>query len=194
MSDINAIVQRCCEGDLEAFAALFRCYQPRLYDLACTILRDEEMAADAVQDVYLAVFQKINSYQGDAAFETWLIAITVNQCRSRLRRRRVRQILSLESLRGTLLGRGKSTEAQVEERQQKDTLWQTVDRLEDRLRLPLILRYRHGLPAGEVAHVLDIPINRLYQQLYEGRQRLRLLLIQEHLLVNSPGSPEVESC
>ena len=193
MIDQQQLVQRCQDGDLEAFSLLFRKYRQRLYSLACTIVRDEETAADVVQDTFLATFQKIATFQGDAALETWLIAIAMNKCRSRLRRRKVRQIISLEALRGSLFSRDDPVETQVARQQQKTDLWNLVDALDDRLRLPLILRYQHDLSAGEVAQVLNRPVNRVYQQLYEGRQQLRRLLSlpeQAHL----PVPPKVESC
>jgi RNA polymerase sigma-70 factor (ECF subfamily) len=187
------LVQRCQDGDLEAFALLFRKYRQRLYGLACTIMRDEETAADVVQDTFLATFQKIASFQGVASLETWLIAIAVNKCRSRLRRHKVRQIISLEALRGSLFSHDDPVETQVAQQQQKNDLWHLVDTLDDRLRLPLILRYQHDLPAGEVAQVLNRPVNRVYQQLYEGRQQLRRLLrLQEQ--AHLPVPPKVESC
>ncbi len=193
MNDQQQLVQRCQDGDLEAFSLLFRKYRQRLYNLACTIMRNEETAADVVQDTFLATFQKIASFQEDASLETWLIAIAVNKCRSRLRRHKVRQIISLEALRGNLFSHDAPVETQIAQRQQKSDLWHLVDALDDRLRLPLILRYQHDLPAGEVAQVLNRPVNRVYQQLHEGRQQLRRLLsLQEQAPL--PVPPKVESC
>jgi len=96
MPDMQAVVRRCQEGQLDAFTTLFSHYQHHVYDLARAILRDEQAAEDAVQDTFLAVFQKIEGYKGDSTFETWLTAVAVNQCRMRLRKRKVRQALSLE--------------------------------------------------------------------------------------------------
>lgn len=193
MNDQQQLVQRCQDGDLEAFSLLFRKYRQRLYNLACTIMHNEETAADVVQDTFLATFQKIATFQGDASLETWLIAITVNKCRSRLRRHKVRQIISLEALRGNLFSHDDSVETQVAQQQQKTDLWHLVNTLDDRLRLPLLLRYQHDLPATEVAQVLNRPVNRVYQQLFEGRQHLRRLLsLQEQ--AHLPVPPKVESC
>ncbi len=100
MPDVPSLVARCQEGDLRAFAALFDHYQDQLFDLAYTILGEREAAKDAVQDTYLAVFQKIGGFRGDSAFETWLIAILVNRCRQTLRR-----TLSLENLAARWLPR-----------------------------------------------------------------------------------------
>jgi RNA polymerase sigma-70 factor (ECF subfamily) len=176
MQDIQSVVHRCQQGHLDAFTTLFSHYQDHVYDLACAILRDEPAAEDAVQDTFLAVFQKIESYKGDSTFETWLTAVAVNQCRMRLRRRKIRQALSLEHLTpGRLFrsgGKREDLSDVVHQRRQRQTLWEMVDQLNDRLRLPLILRYRYALPCAEIAVILDKRRSTIYQQLNEGRRCL----------------------
>lgn len=196
MADERQLITRCQQGDLHAFADLFNLYQDRLFDLACTILRDREAAKDAVQDTFLTVFQKIEGYRGDAAFETWLIAITVNECRQRLRRRKMRRFLSLESLTpGRLLsiGRQENNPANiVDERLQRQSLWQMVNHLEDRLRIPILLYYQYDMAGDEIADVLGVAIRTVYDRLHQGRKRLRLKQqIKEAGLADSLGE---EAC
>ena len=176
MKDIQAVVRQCQQGHLDAFTTLFNRYQNRVYDAAFAILRNEAAAEDAVQDTFLIVFKKINSFKGESAFETWLIAITVNQCRMRLRKQKLRHFLSIERLsRDRLFGtRGSSEEVAdiVQNRQRCQTLWDLVNQLDDRLRLPLILRYRYELHCGEIADILGRRQSTIYQQLHEGRKLL----------------------
>lgn len=182
MQNLNDVVRRCQQGQLDAFDSLLRHYLPMAYDLAVTILRDEMAAEDVVQDTFLAVFQKIDGYKGDAKFETWLTAIVVNRCRTRLRRRRIRQLLSLEYLTDRRLLRHHSHETElaavVHDRQRRALLWEMVDQLEDRLRLPLILHYRYDYPCATVAQILGKKRSTIYQLLNEGRRRLEQLARQ----------------
>lgn len=177
------MVSQCQEGHLDAFTALFNHCQNHVYDVACAILRNEAAAEDAVQDTFLAVFQKIGSYKGEASFETWLIAITINQCRMRLRKQKVRQFLSLERLSRERLfgsrGSGEGVADTVHQRQRRQTLWELVDQLDDRLRLPLILRYRYALPCGEIANILGRRQSTVYQHLHEGRKLLEKMAQQK---------------
>ncbi len=183
MLEDHALIQRCQEGDLDAFATLFQQHQQRIYNLARTILRHETDAEDVVQDTFLAVFRHIDAFKGDAAFTTWLTTIAVNQCRTRLRRHKLRRFLSLEWLNERQLAAAANPSGNpaslVAAGEEADTLWQLVDQLNDRLRLPLLLRYRYDFSAQEIANMLDANPNRIYQQLYEGRQRLRLLAQQQ---------------
>jgi RNA polymerase sigma-70 factor (ECF subfamily) len=188
--EIYAVVQRCQEGELEAFSTLFNHYRDNVYDLARTILRDGQAAEDAVQDTFLAVFQKIEGYKGDSTFETWLTAVTVNECRMRLRKRKIRRALSLEQLSpGRLFkagGKRKDLADVVQQRQERQTLWEMIDALNERLRLPLILRYRYALPCADIALVLDKKKSTIYQQLNEGRRELEKMA-QEFEMGESPA-------
>ena len=190
---LTQLITRCQQGDLEAFAALFRRFRQYVYDLACVIVRDTVAAQDAVQDTFLRVMEKIDTFAGDAAFETWLTAVTVNVCRSHLRRQKVRRFLSLENMQaGQLLQFGASTPNTahlVEDRLRRQSLWAMVNTLPDRLRLPLILRYRYALPCADIAGILDLKLGTVYQQLNEGRRQLEKLAVQEETAVNLSLAP-----
>ena len=180
------LVRRCQQGDLEAFAALFRHNRQYVYDLACVILRDNVAAHDAVQDTFLRVMEKIDTFAGEAAFETWLTAVAVNTCRTHLRRQKVRRFLSLEALSAAqlqLAAAVPSTAHLVEERLYRQSLWQMVNSLPDRLRLPLILRYRYAMSCADIGAVLGVKLGTVYQQLNEGRRQLAQLAAQQETAV-----------
>jgi RNA polymerase sigma-70 factor (ECF subfamily) len=183
MKDIQSVVRQCQQGHLDAFTTLFNHYQNRVYDLAGAIMHDDTDAEDVVQDTFLAVFQKIDGYKGQSKFDTWLTAIAVNKCRMRLRKRKIRQLLSLEQLTPSRLfrlsGRSDDISDIVHQRQRRQTLWDMVDQLNDRLRLPMILRYRYALACGDIAVILDMRKSTIYQQLNEGRRLLEKMAQQQ---------------
>lgn len=189
MQDIRQVVRLCQEGRLEAFDALFIHYQHRVFALACIILGDDMAAEDVVQDTFLAIFQKIDGFKGEASFETWLTAIAVNQCRMHHRRQKVRQFFSLEQLSPRRLfrlsGRQEDVSELVHGRQRRLALWGMVDQLDERLRLPMILRYRYALPCGEIAFILDRRTPTIYQQLNEGRRLLERMQQQQECSITA---------
>lgn len=195
MQDIKKVVHLCQEGHLDAFTTLFTHYQRHVYDLACAILRDNTAAEDVVQDTFLAVFQKIEGFKGESAFETWLTAITVNQCRMHLRKRNVRQFLSLEQLSPRRLfrlsGRQQDIDELVHNRQCRQDLWDMVNHLQDRLRLPMILRYRYALSCGDIAIILNKRTSTIYQQLNEGRRFLEEMQQQQESKIPSTITEQV---
>ncbi|MGD9099748.1 MAG: RNA polymerase sigma factor [Anaerolineae bacterium] len=177
MVKLEELVRRCQQGELAAFSKLFQGYQARVYRLAVAILRDEQDAEDAVQDVFVRVFERIRDYRGDSAFTTWLTAIVVNCCCDKLRRRKVRRALALDRLRGR--ASDQDLNEVVTRRQQRQTLWALVDRLDEKHRLPVILHYHEGLSCDEVARALNLRTSTVYSRLNTARVRLRAMLREQ---------------
>lgn len=191
--DLDRIIDRCQQGDTAVFDQLVNQYQARIYDLACFMVRDETAAHDIVQETFIRVYQRLHTFQGQSTFETWLIAIATNCSRDYLRRQRLRQTLSLEALTPRwlrrLAGRQEQPEQHFERTQQN--IWFWVDRLDERLRLVMLLRYRYELSCPEIGQVLGIATTTVYDRLGEGRQRLREMLQDEkdHVAVSIQQQP-----
>ena len=182
MQDTAQLVRCCQEGNLEAFSGLFRRYEKRVFELNLAILQNREEAKDALQDTFLQVFQYIDGYKAESAFETWITAIAVNCCRQRLRRRKIRQIFSLEYLTPRWLlhiSPQNSPVAELDAKQRRQSLWEMVSGLDDRLRIPLILHYQHEFSCAEIADMLGLKLGSVYQQLHQGRERLRQQVAQQ---------------
>ncbi|MCZ7625341.1 MAG: sigma-70 family RNA polymerase sigma factor [Candidatus Methylomirabilis sp.] len=81
------LVERIKGGDEAAFDALLGRYQERVYRLAMSMTRNREDAEEVLQDVFLAVYRKIESFESRSAFRTWLYRITVNAALMKLRSR-----------------------------------------------------------------------------------------------------------
>lgn len=196
MQDMQQVVRQCQEGHLDAFNTLFLHYQHRVNDLACIILRDDTAAEDVVQDTFLAVFQKIDRFAWASTFETWLTAIVVNQCRMHQRKQKIRQFLPLEQLSPKRLLRLSNRQQDVSDKvhkcQQYKTLWEMVDHLPERLRLPIILRYRYAFSCGEIAQILKRRTSTIYQHLNEGRRLLKQMQQQESSNLAAVTNPSIE--
>lgn len=82
------LVREAKGGTEAAFGILFRRYQQRMLYIASRILRNHEDAEDAVQQAFERAFLRLNDFQGDARFSTWLTRITINEALQLLRKRR----------------------------------------------------------------------------------------------------------
>jgi len=76
----TALIARAQEGDQDAFAVLVRTHQRQVYALALRMLRENEAAYEATQEVFLAAWQGLRGFKGKARFATWLYRITYHQC------------------------------------------------------------------------------------------------------------------
>lgn len=79
LADVEAVA-RAREGDHEAFRVLVERYQTRIFRLATRILRDEEMARDAVQEIFIKVYGALRKFERRSGFYTWLYRLAYNQC------------------------------------------------------------------------------------------------------------------
>ena len=173
-------LEQCREGDSLAIERLVQTHQRDVYRLALSILDDPDDADDATQEVFLSALRGLDSFRADASFTTWLFRITVNVCRSRLQRFKRRAMLK-QILQSLFHMRGDQTQPESEAVQNEaDTaLWQAVHALDEKHRIPIVLRYYHELPVTDIAEMLGVPVGTVHSRLNHARERLRSLLKEE---------------
>ena len=173
-------LEQCREGDSLAIEKMVRTYQRDVYRLALSILDDPDEAEDGTQETFLAALHALSSFREGAAFKTWLFSITINVCRSRLQRGknrgRLQQILqSLFHLRSE----AEHPEATAIQDESDAELWNAIRELDDKHRIPVVLRYYHDLPIADIATMLNLPPGTVHSRLNHARERLRALLKEE---------------
>lgn len=171
-------LRQCREGDPLAIERLVNTHQAEVYRLALSILDDPDDAEDAAQEVFVSALRSLDSFRGDSSFKTWLFSIAINVCRSRYRRDqsrgRLRQVLQ------SLFRRDQPhPESEAVRHEAESELWRAVRALDDKHRIPVILRYYHDLPVAEIAETLGIPVGTVHSRLNHARERLRARLREE---------------
>lgn len=94
--DENALIRSIGEGDQRAFEKLFHLYSKKTFQMAHRLLGNQHEAEEAVQEVFLTIFQKAKTFRGDSQFSTWLYRLAVNAALSRLRKQKRRKEISYE--------------------------------------------------------------------------------------------------
>jgi RNA polymerase sigma-70 factor (ECF subfamily) len=172
------LINLCRAGDEGAVETLVSQYQKSTFRLALSILEDPCEAEEAAQDALLAALGALDSYRGDASFNTWLHTITVNVCRSRLRKRQAWErlkntILTIFRTGGEALPPPEETAIQNEA---QAALWRAIHTLDEKHRLPIILRYYHDYSIAEIAQILSVNEGTIHSRLSIARDRLHSLL------------------
>lgn len=174
-SDLTLLLSNCTAGEPQAIAQFFAAYHLDVYRMALSILDDPSEADEAAQEALLRAIDRLPSYRGEASFSSWLYAITLNICRGRLRKQRVRQRLQ-QTLNG-LFGLGETRpihpEEQVIQNETESTLWQSIRSLPENLRLTITLRYYHALPISEIAQIMQVSQRTVHNRLVDAHRRLR---------------------
>lgn len=176
----RALVSAHLAGDPQAFDALVRLHQQRMWAVALRTLRDPEEAADAVQDACLSAFRSAATYRGEARVSTWLHRIVVNACLDRARRRAVRPTVPLPEQPPA------DPRDRLAERETGLEVEKALATLPDDQRLALVLVELEGLSVAEAAEVLQVPEGTVKSRCFRGRARLALQL--GHL--RNPDDPQ----
>lgn len=178
--DDEQLIRRTLDGQGEAFGQLIAKYQNRLYNGLVQILRSEPEAEDAVQDTFVLAFTKLDSFQGNSAFFTWLYRIGYNVAITRIRRRKKTVSLSGTEETGRLdfAGTGAAPSDQLERHEQAIQLTQAMDRLSEEHRAILVLREMEEMDYEAIGEVLELPIGTVRSRLHRAREQLREQLIK----------------
>ena len=91
-----ALVERARAGDVAAYDTLVRKYDRQIFRIAQHITQNREDAEDVMQDAFLKAYEKLDQFQGNSKFYTWLVRIAVNESLMRLRRRRTGKMVSID--------------------------------------------------------------------------------------------------
>jgi RNA polymerase sigma-70 factor, ECF subfamily len=184
LRDESRMIASILAGDAQLFHELIRPYERRVYAMALSFLRNEADAEDVTQEAFLKAFRNLASFRGDAKFGTWLISITLNEARSRIRRR---DAVKMESLDGPEDEEGHISPAQLTD--WKEIPSEALERKEIRhllhkavTALPLIyrevfqLRDIEQMSVNEAAAALGITISSVKVRLHRAR-----MMLQKHL-------------
>jgi len=173
----NDAIQLARLGDQAAFAVLVRRYQPMVYNLAFTCLRDAESAADATQEAFLRAWRGLTSFAGQAAFSTWLYTIAHRTCQTLAGKRR--PAIPLSEVPEPAADHASDPLMAVIRRQEADHLRELLMRLPAQARTALVLFHYHSCSYEEIARITGEPLGTVRTRLHRGRAALQRMLTAE---------------
>jgi RNA polymerase sigma-70 factor (ECF subfamily) len=167
----NLVVQ-AQGGDLDAFSELTAGRTNRLYAAARLILRDDERAADAVQDALLQAWLDLRGLRDPERFDAWIHRLLVRACYRAAKRHRSSEVVEI-----ALTSRADSTSPDAQhELAIRDQLERGFRRLSPDQRAVIVLHHYLGLSLVESAEVLAIPLGTMQSRLSRATQAMRAAL------------------
>jgi RNA polymerase sigma-70 factor, ECF subfamily len=189
------LIARIIAGETDLFHELIRPYERMVYLSILTMLRNDQEAEDAAQEVMINAFRHLKSFRGDAKFSTWLVTIAMNEARQRLRKSRAAQLESLDEGKEDREGdftpavltdwREIPSEA-LEKKEMRLKLREAVEQLPPIYREVLVLRDLEELNQEETASALGINISLVKVRLHRARMMLQKMLAP-YLLTAAPA-------
>lgn len=172
------------QGDPNAFEIIYQSHAARVFAICLRMLRDPADAEDLLQQVFLQLFRKIQTFRGASAFSTWLHRLTVNMVLMHLRGKK-REIVSLdEKLRNDdnddkdsrPFSQIPAPDLRLAGLVDRITIQGALDKLPDGYRQIFVLHDVQGFKHSEIAGILGHCVGTSKSQLHKARKRLRELL------------------
>jgi len=176
-----ALVGRVREGDIAAYDTLVRKYERQIFRIAQHITQNREDAEDVMQDAFLKAYEKLDQFQGNSKFYTWLVRIAVNESLMRLRKRRTGKMVSIDEDMQTEEGSmprdfadwAPDPEQNYNHAELAEILRKTIQGLPHAFRVVFALRDVEGLSTEETAEMLGLSVPAVKSRLLRARLQLR---------------------
>ncbi|MDQ7097017.1 sigma-70 family RNA polymerase sigma factor [Desulfosporosinus sp. PR] len=166
------LIRRCQIQDEAAFAELYQQHVQFAYGTALILVRNPNIAADVCQEAFLRAFKNINRFREGESFRAWFYRIVVNEA-MRLTRRMKRWPIPTDKIPNSLSPSAHNPEFVALSKEQGIEIWELVQRLPVKLRVPLVLRYYSDLSEEEIANTLHIALGTVKSRLNRAREGLR---------------------
>ena len=172
--DASALIERCRDGDELAWESLVRRYQGRVYSVTLHYLRHGDEARDAAQEVFLRVYEKLDTFHGDAGFLPWLLRLARNVSIDRLRRKAARPpVDDLVVEEGVeIAANAPDAEEQLGRHARRRLLFRAVAGMTDQHREVILLHEIQGLKLEQIAEMLGLPLGTVKSR--SNRARIEL--------------------
>lgn len=182
------LVKASKQGDQDAFAILVRQHQRRVFNLSLRLVHDYDEASEITQEAFLAAWQGLPAFRGEARFSTWLYRIAyhcgLRQLEKRNREGALHEAIQVEQ-NASMRGQESDLEDMVEKHEQQALLRVSLAQLPARYRLILILRDFQEMTYQEMASKLALPIGTIKTHLFRARHLLKQRVLA--LMLENPG-------
>ena len=174
----SQLIDQALQGDRLAFTQLVEMYQERLFASMLQVTGSPDEAEEVVQEAFIRVFVKLDTFQRNSQFFTWLYRIAFNSALTRQRRKRAR--VSLDYCRDNagleVTDQSDGVDEPMLRRERVTMVRQAMQTLTDEHRSILILREMEEHSYEDIAEILEISIGTVRSRLSRARRQLKIAL------------------
>lgn len=172
LEDDFSLIKRFIDGDETTFRMLVQRHKDKVRNITYSTLGSSDEVDDISQDVFITVYKNLHRFRFESQFSTWLYRITVNKCKDYLRKKKIRSIF--------LTVKEEDDEPTYNSIQENkdivDIVRKAVQRLPDKLRIPLVLKDFEGMSYQEIAEIVNCELGTVKSRIFRAREGLREIL------------------
>jgi RNA polymerase sigma-70 factor, ECF subfamily len=182
------MISRILAGERDLFYDLIKPCERAVFLTAYSVLKSEADAEEVVQEAALKAYKALGSFRGEAKFSTWLVKITLNEARMKLRRSRSEPEVSLEDFvdngdsdytPAVLTDWREIPSESLERKELRETLRRAVNELPEKYREVLISRDVREMNISETAELLGISEGMVKTRLFRARLLMQKMVAPE---------------
>lgn len=168
------------KGDQNAYAEIVELYKEKVYRICYRMLGNRHEAEDAAQEAFIRAYVNIDTYNPAMKFSSWLYRIATNLSIDKLRKKKPDVYLDEEvsgaeglTMYSQLPATDASPEDTVETLELQETVQKAIQKLPEKYRSVIVLKYIEDLSLQEISEILDLPIGTVKTRIHRGREALR---------------------
>ena len=177
----DSLIRKAQKGNVDAFEKLVLQYEKLVYNIAYSVMRNEQDAYDIAQEVFIKVFQSLSTFNFTAKFSTWIHRITVNASIDELRKRKNKKteyIDEMVELGDSEVGKqfedsSPTPEEQAIINEEYKDLLDSINELSEEHRMVITLRDIKGYTYDEIAEILECSLGTIKSRISRARSNLK---------------------
>ncbi|RFU61021.1 RNA polymerase sigma factor SigW [Peribacillus glennii] len=173
-------IKQVLKGDQNAFAEIVELYKDKVFQICYRMLGNRHEAEDLAQEAFVRAYVNIHSFNITMKFSTWLYRIATNLCIDRLRKKKPDFYLDAEvagteglDMYSQIPADTALPEDEVESMELQETIQAQIEKLPEKYRAPIVLKYIEELSLKEISEILDLPVGTVKTRIHRGREALR---------------------
>ncbi|NMB95342.1 MAG: sigma-70 family RNA polymerase sigma factor [Clostridiaceae bacterium] len=180
----NVLIEKSKKGDINAFEKLIETYQKKVFNIAFGMLNNYDDANDVAQEVFIRIYKSIKNFKGESSFSTWLYRITTNACLDELRKRKNKNVVSIDE--DILFEEGEVTRQIVddsptpdiiaEQKELREIVNDAIAQLSEEHRTVIMLRELQGFSYEEISNIINCPQGTVKSRINRARSALKNIL------------------
>ncbi len=168
------IIEKVKDGDKEAFNALIRIYQQKIFKLAYCYFQNKEDAMEIVQETFLRVYQKIKYFNEEKNFQNWIYRIASNLCVDYYRKIYKKEKKLLNKIKEKFI-LSTNNKKQLKILDLKDILKKSLQFLPHKQRIIFIMKHYEGLKYNEISRILKISVGTVKSLNHRAIKNLQII-------------------